>query len=121
MSRSERGRTGYHAGIEAERSVARDYLRRGYHFAAHRFRGKGGEIDLVLRSDKQVIFVEVKQSRSHGWAAERLLPCQIARLLEAASEFVAGEPEGQNTNMRFDVALVDGTGRVEIIENAISA
>lgn len=120
MSRSERGRTGYHAGIEAERSVARYYLRRGYKFAAHRFRGRGGEIDLVLRRVDQVIFVEVKQSRSHSRAAERLLPNQMARLFDAASEFVAGEPAGQDTNMRFDVALVDGTGRVEIIENALA-
>ena len=121
MSRSERGRTGYHAGIEAERSVARDYLRRGYQFAAHRFRGSCGEIDLVVRSEDQVVFVEVKQSRSHSRAAERLLPAQMERLFEAASEFVAGEPAGQDTNMRFDVALVDGTGMVKIIENALSS
>jgi putative endonuclease len=121
MSKSERGQMGYHAGIEAERSVARYYLRRGYQFAAHRFRGRGGEIDLVLRSDDQVIFVEVKQSRSHARAAERLLPKQMARLFETASEFVSQEPAGQDTNMRFDVALVDGTGRVEIIENALAS
>ena len=94
MSKSERGRMGYHAGIEAERSVARHYLRHGYQFAAHRFRGRGGEIDLVVRSAEQVVFVEVKQSRSHARAAERLLPNQMARLFEAASEFVAGEPAG---------------------------
>ncbi|SFR41088.1 YraN family protein [Litoreibacter janthinus] len=119
MSRTERGRTGYHAGIEAERSVARDYLRRGYTFAAHRFRGCGGEIDLVLRSGSQVVFVEVKQSRSHARAAERLGPHQMARLIETAREFVANEPHGQDTDMRFDVALVDGVGRVRVIENAL--
>ncbi|MEP3346527.1 MAG: YraN family protein [Litoreibacter sp.] len=121
MSRSERGRTGYHAGIEAERSVARDYLRRGYHFAAHRFRGSSGEVDLVLRSGAEVIFVEVKQSRSHARAAERLLPAQIERLFVTAGEFVAAEPAGQDTNMRFDVALVDQIGRVKVLENALAA
>ncbi|SDX15110.1 YraN family protein [Litoreibacter albidus] len=121
MSRSERGRTGYHAGIEAERSVARHYLRRGYTFAAHRFRGRGGEVDLVMRWEGRVIFVEVKQSRSHARAAERLGADQMARLLDAACEFVASEPSGQDTDMRFDVALVDGVGRIEIIENALGA
>lgn len=121
MSRSERGRTGYHAGLEAERSVARDYLHRGYKFAAHRFRGKAGEIDLIMRSGDEVIFIEVKQSRSHSRAAERLAPNQVARLFGAAREFVANEPSGQDTNMRMDVALVDGIGRVEIIENALAA
>ncbi|EPX81544.1 Endonuclease [Litoreibacter arenae DSM 19593] len=100
--------------------MARDYLRRGYKFAAHRFRGKGGEIDLVMRDARQVVFVEVKQSRSHARAAERLLPRQMARLFDTACEFIATEPEGQDTEMRFDVALVDGTGRVEIIENALT-
>lgn len=121
MSRSERGRTGYHAGIEAERSVARDYLRRGYIFAAHRYRGRAGEVDLVMRTSDLVVFVEVKQSRSHNRAAERLLPDQIERLFATASEFVAKEPAGQNTNMRFDVALVDGIGQVKVIENALTS
>ena len=31
---------------------------------------------------------------------------------------LAGEPAGQLTNVRFDVALVDHAGRFEIIENA---
>ncbi|SHF15094.1 putative endonuclease [Litoreibacter ascidiaceicola] len=119
MSRSARGRMGYHAGIEAERSVARDYLKRGYKFAAHRFRARGGEIDLVMRWGDKVVFIEVKQSRTHSRAAERLLAEQMTRLFQAASEFVANEPAGQDTDMRFDVALVDGTGRVEIIENAL--
>ncbi|WP_298260659.1 YraN family protein [uncultured Litoreibacter sp.] len=121
MSRVERGRTGYHAGLEAERSVARDYLRRGYKFAAHRFRGSKGEVDLIMRNGDQVIFIEVKQSRTHARAAERLVHRQVLRLFDTASEFVANEPAGQDTNMRMDVAFVDGTGMVEIIENALAA
>lgn len=121
MSRSARGRMGYHSGLEAERSVARNYLRRGYVFAAHRYRGGSGEIDLVLRHNDEVVFVEVKQSRSHARAAEHLQPRQVSRLFATAGEFVAGEPMGQDTNMRFDVALVDGVGRIEIIENALAA
>lgn len=121
MSRTARGQMGYHAGLEAERGVARNYLRRGYSFEAHRFRGKSGEIDLVLRHHDEVIFIEVKQSRTHARAAGRLQSCQMARLFQTAEEFVANEPDGQNTNMRFDVALVDGAGRIEIIENAMAA
>ena len=43
----------------------------------------------------------------------------MARLCAAAAEFVGGEPSGQDTEMRFDVALVDGAGRIDIMENAI--
>ena len=41
--------------------------------------------------------------------------------MATATEFVGGEPAGQLTEMRFDVALVDGQGRIEIIENALAA
>lgn len=111
----------YHAGLAAEGIVARHYQRRGHAIAAHRWRGTGGEIDLVARHADEVIFVEVKKSRSFARAAEALRPRQMARLYAAASEFLAGEPEGQATPCRFDVALVDGSGRLEIIENALMA
>jgi putative endonuclease len=54
-------------------------------------------------------------------AAERLGPRQMARIYGAASEFIGGEPAGQLTPVRFDVALVDGRGQIEILENAFAA
>ena len=68
-----------------------------------------------------VIFIEVKQSRSHDGAVEHLTQRQFARIYRAAAEFLGGEPAGELTEVRFDVALVDGTGRIEIIENAYHA
>lgn len=121
MSKADQGRMGYHAGLEAERSVARRYLRAGYRFAAHRHKTDSGEIDLVMRRGDAVIFIEVKKSVSHARAAAALGPRQIARLLGAGMQFVAKEPRGQDTDMRFDVALVDGQGQVEVLENALAA
>lgn len=115
------GSVSYHAGLSAEDQVARDYQRRGYPVAAHRWRGKGGEIDLVARDGDGFVFVEVKKSGSHARAAERLSLRQISRLYDAASEFLAQCPRGLNTLARFDVALVDGQGRIEILENALCA
>ncbi len=84
-------------------------------------RGKGGEIDLITRDGEGFVFVEVKKSRSHARAAERLSMRQIRRLYDAAAEFLAQCPRGLNTLARFDVALVDGNGRIEILENALCA
>ena len=42
----------------------------------------------------------------------------MERIYGAASEYLAGEPDGQNTNVRFDVALVNSTGQMQVIENA---
>jgi len=119
--RADRGRTAYHAGQAAEGSVARIYERGGRPIVARRWRGMGGEIDLVARDGAEVIFIEVKCSSTHARAAERLGPRQMARIYAAAGEFLAGEPLGQLTPARFDVALVDGQGRVEILENAFAA
>ena len=112
------GATNYHAGFAAEDIVASDYARRGHRIAARRWRGSGGEIDLVMRDGAQVVFVEVKTSRSFARAATHLTRRQMDRICASASEFVAGEPGGQLTDMRFDLALVDGRGACRVIENA---
>ncbi|ARE39772.1 Endonuclease [Rhodovulum sp. P5] len=115
------GTVSYHAGLSAEESVARHYQARGLTVAARRWRGKAGEIDLILRDGEGLIFVEVKKSRDFARAAERLTHRQMTRVMTAALEFVGGEPRGQLTDMRFDVALVNGQGAVEILENAFTA
>lgn len=111
----------YHAGIAAEESVAAHYRRRGADIAQRRWRGRAGEVDLIARDGDMVVFVEVKKSRSFARAAERISRRQMERIMGAACEFVAGEPKGQLTDMRFDVALVDAQGRIEILENAFAA
>ena len=117
-SRQTRGQGAYHAGRAAEEIVARDYMRRAGTIAHRRWRGQSGEVDLIAREGDRVVFIEVKKSSSFSRAAERLGPRQIARLCHAAEEFVANEPRGQLTEMRFDLALVNATGQVQIIENA---
>lgn len=115
-----RGATGHHAGLAAEEIVRRHYEDRGLTLAHHRWRCKAGEIDLVLREGARVIFVEVKLAATHDRAAEKLGPRQIGRLFAAAEVFVGDEPAGAMTDIRFDVALVDARGRVQIRENAFS-
>lgn len=118
MTYHARSLINHHAGLAAEAIVARDYIARGSAIACQRWRGKGGEIDLVIREGDRVVFTEVKKARTHDIAATRLGSHQMRRLCRAASEFVAGEPRGQLTEMRFDLATVDQAGTVRIIENA---
>jgi putative endonuclease len=115
------GARSYHAGRAAEDSVALRYTLTGHQLAARRWRGKSGEIDLIARDGNVVIFIEVKQSRTHAEAASHLTPQQFARIYRAAEEFIDDEPMGSLTDVRFDVALVDGKGVIEILENAYAA
>lgn len=115
------GSTSYHAGLCAEDSVSLAYSRSGHSIVARRWRGSAGEIDLIARNGDQLVFIEVKKSRSHAAAAERLTSHQIRRICQTAAEFLGGEPAGQDTNARFDVVLVDAIGQIEILENAFAA
>lgn len=120
MTRSARSETNYHSGLAAEGIVIRDYDQRGIRLAAQRWRGKGGEIDLIFRDGNSVIFTEVKKSKTHDIAIQRLTRRQMDRLCAAADEFLGNEPRGLLTDMRFDVATVDQAGTVRIMENAFA-
>lgn len=118
---SARGKRSHLAGLAAEDQVARLYGLDGMSICARRWRGQGGEIDLVARDGDRVIFIEVKQSRTHDAAAAHLTPQQMQRIWNAGSEFLAGEPRGALTEARIDVALVDGMGRIALLQNAYAA
>ena len=113
------GSMSYHAGVAAEEAVARLYVASGHAIAARRWRGRGGEIDVIAETACQTIFVEVKKADTHAQAAERLGPRQIGRLQDAAGEYMGTLPDGMLSDVRFDVALVDAMGRVEVLENAL--
>jgi putative endonuclease len=119
--RRQRGARAFRGGAAAEDSVARHYEGSGRVVTDRRWRGTGGEIDLVTRDRDEVVFVEVKQARTLPEAARRLTAGQIARIVTAASEYLGGTPRGQLTACRFDLALVDRTGQVEVVENAFGA
>lgn len=119
-SRAQLGRTAYLAGAAAEEMVSRNYQRRGYQLIANRWRGKSGEIDLIFRMGAECVFVEVKKSKTFAAAAQRVSNKQKWRIFAAAQEFLGSEPLGQLTESRFDVALVDVFGKIDILENALA-
>jgi putative endonuclease len=118
-ARRRRGARAYLSGLAAEEGVTRHYGRRG-HVLARRWRGTGGEIDVIARDGEDTVFVEVKSSSTHARAAEALGRRQTRRIFAAATEYMATLPDGLASCVRFDVALVDALGRIEVIENAIA-
>lgn len=113
----QRGLANYHAGLAAETSVELDYAATGASLLERRWRGKGGEIDLILRDGDELVFVEVKKSKSFARAAESLSHRQLARICRAAEEYLGTQPFGSLTPMRVDVALTNETGEIEILRN----
>lgn len=107
-------------GLSAEAAVEAHYEARGARCVQRRWRGAGGEIDLIFEEPGAVVFVEVKQARDFATAARRISAAQRSRLFAAAETYLGTFPVGPLQDCRFDVALVDGTGRIQIAENAFS-
>lgn len=85
---------------------------------ARRWRGKAGEIDLICRDGACLIFVEVKQAATLDEAAQRLGRTQQGRIMQAALEYCESHGHSPLPELRFDAALVDRQGRVQILERA---
>lgn len=119
-AKRRRGQRAYLSGVSAEEAVARAFDGRGADLMETRWRGEAGEIDLIFLQEGVYVFCEVKKARSFDEAAERLRPEQMRRIHLAASEYLGNTPEGQLSDVRFDLAVVDGRGQVEIREGAFS-
>lgn len=117
-ARRRRGRMAQLSGAAAEGIVERRYATRGATVLARRWRGVSGEIDLVLCDKESLIFVEVKSARDFDAALAALGSSQMARICRAGQEFAGTRPDGQLSQMRFDVAAVNGQGQVHVLENA---
>lgn len=115
------GAVSYHGGLAAEDCVARVYEETGHQIEERRWQSRAGEIDLIARKDGMIVFVEVKRARDFATAAERIGSRQLARIHRSAEVYLGREPGGTDSAARIDVALVNGLGVVEIIENVLAA
>lgn len=109
-------------GREAEALAARFLASRRLQVVERNFRVRGGEIDLVCRDGKTLVFVEVRlRSRSDfGGAAASITAGKRRRLVLAARHYLLRVP---NADCRFDCILLDrlDLAAIEWIQNAFAA
>jgi putative endonuclease len=109
-------------GRSGEDLACRELERRGYTIVARRYRRRGGELDIIARDGKTMVFVEVKarQDRAFGAGAEAVGFVKRRRMAQLATDYMqrhhlAGCP------CRFDVVSIQfDTGRpvIEVFQNA---
>ena len=107
-------------GAEGEAAVAAWYEGRGYQVLARNWRCPTGELDLVVRRGRTLVFCEVKTrtSASFGAPVEAVTPAKQARLRRLAGQWLeAAGGTGPGGDLRFDVASVLA-GEIEVIEGA---
>jgi len=104
--------------------VAREYLQaRGLRTVARNYRGRRGEIDLVMRARDVLVFVEVRyRARSdYGTGADTVDRVKRAKLVATAQQFLQRYAGAHEQACRFDVVAVSGqrnAPRVEWIADA---
>ena len=109
-------------GAVAERLAADFLSQRGLAIIARNFRTRRGEIDLIARAGRTLVFVEVRlrTNATYGGAAASITAAKQARLVAAASLYLARLPD--TPPCRFDAVLLDGldASRIEWLQDVIS-
>ncbi len=97
-------------GREAEALAAAHLERLGLTILARNLRTPAGELDLVAREGRTLVFVEVKARSGEAFGApeEAVDTAKQARLIQAARAYLALQG-GPPPPCRFDVVAVDFT------------
>lgn len=111
LAHQARGRWG-------EDLAARHYRRCGFEVISRNWSCHLGELDLVLRRERLIVFCEVKARRraSHGGPLAAVDERKRLRLRRLAAAWLATHGV-HGVDVRFDVAAITGV-RLEIVESA---
>jgi putative endonuclease len=92
-------------GRRAETAAAWLLRLKGYRVLARRYRTPAGEIDLIVRRGRSVVFVEVKERPDQVAALEAITHTARRRIARAAALWVSRNPAAAELDQRFDVVL----------------
>ncbi|WP_241687897.1 YraN family protein [Janthinobacterium sp. 17J80-10] len=108
------------SGQAGEDAALAHLSRQGLTLVTRNFRCKAGEIDLIMREQDCLVFIEVRQraSRDFGGAAASVTPAKQRRLLRATQYFLLRYKT--LPPCRIDVVAIDG-GNLTWLKNAIEA
>ncbi len=90
--------------------IARSSLeRQGWVLVQKHFRTREGEIDLVMKDGRTLVFVEVKTRRSpkFGLPEESITPKKLERMFAAGERYLQRHPH--HGPIRFDLMVLDSS------------
>ena len=108
-------------GLSAESRAALLLIAKAYRILARRWKTPFGEIDIVARRRRVVVFVEVKARASIDGAIEAVTGRTQRRVIAAAQLWLARHPQHANGDVRFDIIVVTPGKMPRHIVNAFSA
>lgn len=111
-------------GIKGEKLTAKFLKKNKYKILLRNFTTNDGEIDIIARNNKYIVFVEVKTRSESSMLSPRFAvdSKKKARIIKTANIFL--KKYKTDLQPRFDVSEViinnDGKMEVEYLENAFS-
>src|SRR5688572_11087070 len=92
----------FRTGLSAESRAAAFMIAKGFRILARRWKSPVGEIDIVARRRKLLVFIEVKARERLDDAAWSVTERQRARIVAAAEAWLAVNQEVSFQDIRFD-------------------
>jgi putative endonuclease len=109
-------------GERGETLAARYLKRSGYKIIEQNYRTKLGEIDIIARENKTIVFIEVKSRRSIRYGSPKwaVTPDKQRRISKVALYYLK-TTEQSDIKARFDVVAITSNRdqpQIEIVKNA---
>ena len=103
-----------------------NYLKkRGLKFISKNFHGPGGEIDLIMRENNTIVFIEVKcRSNNEFYHPVEAIDKNKCKRITCTGEYFLLNNKLNDSECRFDVILITGNKQIheiEWIKNAFQA
>jgi len=108
-------------GLSAESRAAMFLTAKAYRILARRWKTPFGEIDIIARRRRALVFVEVKARANLDDAVEAVTERGKQRIIAAAEFWLSSHPDDAQCFIRFDVILVAPGKLPRHIANAFDA
>jgi putative endonuclease len=110
------------AGLEAEKLAATFLAERGLKLVTQNYHCKYGEIDLIMKDAKTLVFIEVRlrNNNKFGSAGASITPQKQQKLILTAQHYLQ---QHGDCNCRFDAILMNKADaqHIEWLRNAFDA
>jgi putative endonuclease len=103
---SQKHRRSHRSGLVAEWLALLYLMLKGYFPLAMRYKTPVGEIDLIMKRGRRLVFVEVKARADADNAAHAVHAKNQSRVVRAAQHYLASHPRYAQCEVRFDVCLI---------------
>jgi len=106
------------SGLKAEKLAAKFLRKKGYRILEERCQTRFGEIDLICRKGKELVFVEVRSVASDSGVRpeETINSRKINHIVKSAKSWILKKGLN-NLNIRFDVITIDLSSGTPLINH----